>query len=178
MTVLETDRLLLRPTHPDLFEAMWAAVEASLPELRRWMPWAIEADPDGTRAFTERAAEEWEHGHERHFTLIHKEEVCGQCSLDHADPLHSNYEMGYWMRSDVCGQGLMTEAAKEVVRFAFDDLDVHRIELYAGTENKPSIRVAEKLGFKREGVLREAGRGGGGFYDSYVYGLLKTDSRT
>lgn len=114
MTVLKTERLLLRPTHPDLFEGMWAAVQASLPELRRWMPWAIQADPGATRAFTERAAEEWEHGDERHFTLIHDDEVCGQCSLDHADPLHANYEMGYWMRSDLCGSGLMTEGAREL----------------------------------------------------------------
>lgn len=95
----------------------------------------------------------------------------------HADPLHSNYEMGYWLRSDLCGRGLMTEAAKAIVEFAFVDLKIHRVELHAGTENHASIRVAQKLGFKREGVLREAGRGAGGFYDSYVFGLLSSDER-
>lgn len=71
----------------------------------------------------------------------------------------------------------MTEAGRAVISFAFEVLDVHRIELHAGVSNKPSIRVAEKLGFQREGVLREAGRGAGGFYDAFVYGLLTTDVR-
>ncbi len=175
MTVLETERLLLRPTHPELFEGVWSAVQASLPELRPWMAWAVDPDPHETGAFLERAAHEWNDGHERHFTLIYDNEVCGQCSLDHFDPLLSNSEMGYWLRSDLCGLGLMTEGASSVIEFAFQELKLHRIELHAGTDNRPSIRVAEKLGFKQEGVLREAGRGAGGFYDVYVFGLLSTD---
>jgi ribosomal-protein-serine acetyltransferase len=175
MTVLETERLVLRPTHPELFDGIWVAVQASLLELERWMAWAVEPDADRTRDFTQHAATEWDSGNERHFTLFHRNEVCGQCSLDHPDPLHANYEMGYWMRSDLCGQGLMTEGAGAVVSFAFDELRVHRIELHAGTENRPSIRVAEKLGFRREGLLRGAGRGASGFHDVYVYGLLSVD---
>jgi ribosomal-protein-serine acetyltransferase len=177
MTVLETPRLVLRPTHPELFDGIWTAVERSLTELRVWMPWAVEPDREQTLSFTEHAATEWEGGHERHFTLTYEGEVCGQCSLDHPDPLHSNYELGYWLRSDLCNRGLMTEGARAVVSFAFDELGAHRIELHAGVGNRSSIRVAEKLGFQREGVLREAGRGAEGFHDSYVYGLLASDSR-
>lgn len=177
MAFLETERLVLRPTHPDLFDELWAAIEASLPELRHWMPWAITPDQKRTRAFLERAAEEWQSGHERHFTVIYEDQVCGQCSLDHADLLNASYEMGYWMHSDLCGRGLMTEAAREVVRFGFAELDIHRIGLRAGTKNTGSIRVAEKVGFKREGILRDAGRGAGGFHDSCVFGLLVTDER-
>jgi RimJ/RimL family protein N-acetyltransferase len=94
MTVLETPRLVLRPTHPELFDGIWAAVERSLTELRVWIPWAVEPDREQTLSFTEHAATEWEGGHERPFTLIYQDEVCGQCSLDHPDPLHSNYEIG------------------------------------------------------------------------------------
>lgn len=141
------------------------------------MPWAVRPDPKETEAFVERATKEWRIGRERHFMVLYEDQVCGQCSLDHADLPHSSYEMGYWMRSDLCGKGLMTEAAREVVRFGFAELDIHRIGLRAGTQNAASIRVAEKVGFKREGVLRDAGRGAAGFHDSYVYGLLRTDLR-
>ena len=175
MTVLKTEQLVLEPTRPALFDGLWAAIQASLTDLRRWMPWAIDPKPDRTKSFMDHAYEEWQHGHERHFTMLFGDQVCGQCSLDHADPLRANYEMGYWMRSDLCGQGLTTEAARGIVHFAFDDMAVHRIELHVGTENLSSIRVAEKLGFSREGLLRESGRGAGGFYDSYVYGLLASD---
>jgi ribosomal-protein-serine acetyltransferase len=175
MSTLRTERLVLTPTHPDLFEGIWRAVERSLAELRLWMPWAVEPDPEKTLAFVRDANKQWEVGLERNFTLLYEAEVCGHCSLDHPDPLNHNYEIGYWMRSDLCGRGLTTEGARAVIDFAFEELGTHRIELHAGTVNKASIRVAEKLGFQREGVLREAGWGANGFHDQYVYGLLARD---
>ncbi len=177
MDPLETERLTLRPSHPGLFEGCWRAVENSFNELRVWMPWAIDPDPKETLEFLRKAEQEWEEGLERHFTLFYDSEACGQCSLDRPDPLNSAYEMGYWLRSDLTGRGLMTEAADAVVGFAFNTIATHRIELRAGTENRPSIRVAEKLGFQREGIAREGARGADGFYDAYLYGLLRADYR-
>lgn len=177
MKILETSRLVLKPTHPDWFEDLWSAVERSRTELRVWMHWAIEPDADEQLDFMRKAEREWKEGHERHFTLFYEGSTCGHCSLDHADPVDSSFEMGYWLRSDLCGRRLMTEAVRAVVDYAFEVIEAHRIELHAGVDNQASIRVAEKVGFRREGVLREAGRGAGGFYHSYVYGLLKTDER-
>lgn len=175
--MLNTSRLQLRPTSPSMFDALWEAIEVSLPELSRWLPWAIDPDPTVTRQFVETAAESWKSGRDRHFTIFQDSKLCGQCSLDHLDPWGRGAEMGYWMRSDMCGQGLMTEAASAVVTFGFYSESLHRIELHAGVENKPSCRVAEKIGFQREGLLRHADRGRDGFYDSFVYGMLVTDPR-
>jgi RimJ/RimL family protein N-acetyltransferase len=175
--VLRTDRLELRPTGPDMFEEIWRAVQTSADELAVWMPWAIKLDPEATRDFLERAAQSWESGHDRAFTIFKEGSACGQCSLDHRDPWATSAEIGYWMRSDLCGRGLMTEAASAVITFGFRTEGLHRIELHAGVGNAASIRVAEKLGFKKEGVLRHGGRGSNGYYDCYVYGLLDTDPR-
>ena len=174
---LVTPRLELKPASLNLLEGLLDAVATSIAELRVWMPWAVTYDPDGTRAFLERAEREWAEGNDRHFVVVHEEDVGGVCSLDHADPLNNNFEIGYWMRSDLCGKGLMTEAASAVVSYGFETLATHRIQLNAGTENLASIRIAEKLGFRREGVLREAGRGAHGFHDLFVFGLLETDPR-
>lgn len=173
--VLRTERLELHPTAPEMFDGLWSAIEMSLPELSLWMHWAIELDRDVTLEFLAKAAEAWESGADRHFTIFKDGEACGQCSLDHVDHVQHSGEMGYWMRSDLCGQGLMTEAATAVVRFGFWQHDLHRIELHAGVDNTPSVRVAEKLGFQREGMLRHGGRGRDGYHDAYCYGLLVTD---
>ena len=175
--MLVTPRLELKPAGPHLFDQQWEAVQASLPELRVWMPWAIEADPQGTLTYQERAKNEWDNGRERHFVIFDSGRAAGACSLDRVDDLNLNCEIGYWMRSDLCGKGLMTEAASAVVTFGFETEGFHRIELNAGTRNAASNRIAEKLGFKREGVSRESGRGAAGFHDVYVYGLLETDPR-
>ncbi len=66
----------------------------------------------------------------------------------------------------------MTEAARAVVDFGFDEINCHRLELLAAVANTGSIRVAEKLGFTREGLLREANRAPTGRHDMYIYGLL------
>src|SRR3990170_7811834 len=123
MTILETSRLVLKPTHPGWFEDLWSAVERSRTELGVWMHWAIEPDADEQLDFMRKAEREWKEGHERHFTLFYEGSACGHCSLDHADPGLSNFEIGYWMRSDLCGRGLMTEAVREVVDFGFEVID-------------------------------------------------------
>lgn len=71
----------------------------------------------------------------------------------------------------------MTEAASAVVSFAFDAAGLHRIGLEAAPGNKASIRVAEKLGFQREGLQREAGRAVSGWLDLWLFGLLHGDPR-
>jgi ribosomal-protein-serine acetyltransferase len=160
---------------PEFFDGIWSAVQSSLSELKLWLPWAVGAKEEATREFLQNSADEWASGNDRHFTVFMDGSVCGQCSLMRVDPAHMSAEIGYWMRSDLCGRNLMTEAAHEVVRIGFWHEGLHRIELHAGIGNQGSIRVAEKLGFEREGTLRHGGRGADGFYDSYIYGLLITD---
>ncbi|HET7483083.1 MAG TPA: GNAT family protein, partial [Actinomycetota bacterium] len=85
--------------------------------------------------------------------------------------------LGYWLRSDLAGRGLTTEAAAAVVDFAYSATGTHRIEICAATENRPSWRIAEKLGFEREGILRAGYWVGDASLDVYMYSLLKTDPR-
>ncbi|MFP5299161.1 MAG: GNAT family N-acetyltransferase, partial [Actinomycetota bacterium] len=63
------------------------------------------------------------------------------------------------------------------VHFGFEILGLHRIELYASPGNHASHRIAEKIGFRKEGYLRDSAMGRDGFLDSESYGLLETDAR-
>jgi len=63
-------------------------------------------------------------------------------------------EIGYWLRADARGRGIMTRAVRVVVAWAFGRGNVHRLQLRADVENVPSRRAAERAGFKLEGVLR------------------------
>lgn len=175
--VLRTERLELRPSAPEFIDTVWAAVQSSLAELKPWMHWAAEASRETTLEYLQHCEEQWATGDERNFTLFVGDSACGSCSLIRVDSMLQSAEIGYWMRSDLCGKNLMTEAAARVVTFGFEQESLHRIELHAGIDNHGSIRVAEKLGFRREGTLRDSGRGALGFHDSHVYNLLATDPR-
>jgi ribosomal-protein-serine acetyltransferase len=169
-------RVRLEPIDPDLAQAIWHAVEVSLPELRPWLAWAPHADLASTRAFAESEVQAWGTTSWT-FTVLVDDAVAGGVGLNRHDPLLSSAQIGYWIRSDLAGRGLTTEAAGLVVDFAFRELKLHRLELRAAPANVGSVRVAEKLGFSRGGVLRDGSRGEGGFHDVWVFDLLESDER-
>ena len=172
-----TERLLLEPVTAEHAPAMWEATERSLPELTTWMPWARHASEANSREFAEHAESDWLAGNDYVFAVMQNGEYLGGIGL-HSYRLDGLGELGYWMRSDRTGQGLMTEAASGVVSFGFDTVHLYRLELRTGLENVGSQRVAEKLGFQREGTLRQgAPLGADAGYDCYIYGLLASDWR-
>ncbi len=174
---LYTERLRLEAIVPEHAEGLWRAIQASLPELRRFMSWAPSASLANSRAFAEVMSRRWQEVTEWTFTIFHSDEPAGTISLSAYQSLFGLAEIGYWLRSDLAGRGLMTEAARCVADFGFDEIRLHRIELRAAVDNAGSIRIAEKLGFTCEGTLKEAGRVEAGFQDMYLYGLVVSDRR-
>ena len=175
--VLETPRLRLEAIEPRHADALWVATESSLPELRPWMPWTVGATLSETRSFAAGAAAEWRENRGWTFAILFDDDPVGTVGLNRYLPLLQSANLGYWLRTDLAGRGLMTEAASAVVEFAFGQIELHRLEVQASPDNLPSRRVAQKLGFRREGLVRDGGRGADGFYDVEVYGLLDDDER-
>jgi RimJ/RimL family protein N-acetyltransferase len=82
-------------------------------------------------------------------------------------------EIGYWVRSDETAKGVATEATAALVRVGFEELGFHRLTLRIAVGNRASERVAEKLGFTREGVLREELLIRGRWTDHTLFALLE-----
>lgn len=174
---LLTERLLLEPVTPEHVPAMWEATQASLPDLQRWLPWAQQASEAVSREFAERCENEWLAGQEYAFSIMREREYLGGVGL-HPYRLDGLGELGYWVRSDERGQGYVPEAGEALVAFSFETVGLYRLEIRAGVENRASQRVAEKLGFTREGTLRKGcPLGPGRAYDCHIYGLLASDWR-
>ena len=172
---LVTTRLRLEPTRARHGDAMWTAIQRSLPELSRWMIWAVDPLKEQTLAFAAGAEREWAAKQAWHFTIVHEETVAGHISLLRSNLLAGYSELGYWIRSDVAGQGFATEAGLAVIDYGFAVVGLHRIELQAAVTNRASLRVAAKLGFQSEGICRDRTRTRGGWVDTELFGLLADD---
>ena len=88
---------------------------------------------------------------------------------------HARAEVGYVLARQHWGQGYATEALKAVLGFGFSRMELNRIEAKCVPENKGSIRVLEKSGMRREGLLREVEFSKGKFEDLNLYSILRRD---
>jgi len=101
--------------------------------------------------------------------------VIGTTTLFNLNLDNGRAELGYAMSHAHWGKGYMNEALKALVSHAFEAMDLRRLEADVDPRNAASIRVLEKLGFQREGFLRERWHVNGEIQDAFFYGLLKRE---
>jgi len=87
-------------------------------------------------------------------------------------------ETGYDLDPEFWGQGIMNEAMTAIIRYAFGVMKVNRIEALVSPRNKASLRLVRRLGFRKEGTLREHDFYNGRFTDDLLFSLLKRDWRS
>ncbi|HQU08890.1 MAG TPA: GNAT family N-acetyltransferase [Opitutales bacterium] len=119
---------------------------------------------------------EYEQGWLITWAITHKDTgaVMGMVSL-RPDFHYSTGELGYWLGPDFWHQGFCTEAAKGVLMYAFDRLQLHRVEAFLMHRNQASAKVLEKLGFQLEGTKRQGMLKWGRYEDLDYYGLLESE---
>jgi RimJ/RimL family protein N-acetyltransferase len=101
--------------------------------------------------------------------------LVGTCTLARLDPANRRAELGFALGRAFWGRGYIAVALPAVMEFAFGRLGLHRIYADTDPRNAPSIRALERLGFLREGVLREHYLVQGEPQDAVVYGLLRSE---
>jgi RimJ/RimL family protein N-acetyltransferase len=99
-------------------------------------------------------------------------EVIGTCTLHRIERAHRRAELGYIVKRELWGNGFAHEALTALLDHAFGTMGLHKLEADIDPRNAASIRSVEKLGFKREGHLRERYQILGEIQDSLIYGLL------
>jgi RimJ/RimL family protein N-acetyltransferase len=102
-------------------------------------------------------------------------ELIGTITLFNLNLDNRRAEIGYGLDRAFWRQGYMHEALKALVSHAFNDLSLHRLEADVDPRNAGSIRTLEKLGFQREGYLRERWHVDGEIQDALFYGLLRPE---
>ena len=172
---LHTARLRLRPFAGSDADALYA-LHSNAHVLRYWdsPPWTEPARAERFLASCQQLAEE---GSGARLAIDRASDAAflGWCSLSRWNPDHRSAALGYCFGEAAWGQGYATEAARAHLQWAFDTLDLNRVQAETDTRNGASARVLEKLGFVREGTLREDCVVNGDVSDSWVYGLLRRE---
>ena len=103
------------------------------------------------------------------------DQFIGMVGLEEIDYDIGKGELGYWLAKDYWGKGYTKEATTMVLDFAFNELELERVEAYVVKENEPSLRLLESLAFQVEGLMRRAALNKGELVDRYVCGILKEE---
>jgi ribosomal-protein-alanine N-acetyltransferase len=150
------------------------ALHSSAYVLRYWdsPPWS---EPGQAERFIATCARMAEEGSGARLAIERAEDnaFIGWCTLSRWNPGYRSAALGYCLDDAVWGQGYATEAGQALLQWAFDTLDLNRVQAETDTRNGASARVLEKLSFVREGTLREDCIVNGEVSDSWVYGLIR-----
>jgi [ribosomal protein S5]-alanine N-acetyltransferase len=174
---LHTSRLRLRPfTEVDTDQLFAMHTDAEV--MRCWDSprWADRGRAERFVAVCERLAAEGS-GARVAVDRVADGAFVGWCAVTGWDPDFRSASLGYCLHRSAWGHGYATEAAHALLRWAFDTLDLNRVQAEADTRNLASARVLQKLGFVHEGTLREDCIVDGDVSDSWVFGLLRREWR-
>lgn len=145
---------------------------ASDPEVCRFTGWGPNTIEE-TRAFVAEAVKR--HSGRYDLAVLRDGEVIGSASVWTTSPEHRVGELGYTIRRDCWGHGCATEVARLLVDLGFDTLGLERLAATCDPDNAASVRVLEKAGLRREGLLRGLYLVRGQRRDRLVFGFLRTD---
>lgn len=177
MPTIETQRLILRAVHPEsdlsaLFELFADSDVAfytdtgpfeSMDDAKEVMDWIHET-------FANRRGMRWALS-----LASDPDTLVGTAGYNQWDRDNNSAEIGYDLAHRLWGQGLMTEALEAILQFGFDRMSLNRIEADVTVGNEAFARVLERLGFQREGILRQRGYWKGEYHDLWLFSLLQDE---
>ncbi len=164
---IQTPRLHIRPPQPGDGLLVNQAILESFETLHQWMPWADHKPSIAeSETFVRTAQAQWILRQELTLFIFDSSQTTflGATGFHTINWKLPSFEIGYWIRSSSKGQGIITEATNALIRYAFRQLKAVRVEIKCDEDNTASRRVAEKLSFTCEGILKNSG--------------VKTDNKT
>ena len=165
----ETQLRLLEERH---VEEYFALIERNKEHLHEWVAVeAYEGSVETLRAYVKQRLLQFVNGEGYHLGIWYQDALVGV--LDYRlNWRRRKVELGYWIDATMQGKGLVIRACRTMVRHAFEEHELHKVEISCATDNTRSRAVAERLGFTQEGILRQTDRLHDRYVDGVFYGLL------
>ena len=170
------DDLELRQRLPEDVEELFALTDANRTYLMQWLPWLDHClAPDDTLRNIESSMHDAVEGVALAVSIFERGRIVGVTGFNSIDRNNRLGQIGYWLGHEHQGRGIMTRAVKAMVAYGFSPLGLNRITITVATENRGSRAIAERLGFRFEGIAREAEWLYKRVVDHAVYALTRDD---
>ncbi len=176
--ILKTERLLLREFVPDDWRAVYAYQND--PRYLEFYEWEHRSEQD-VKSFVQRFIDQQHDSPRVKFQLAivlqTNNKLIGNVGIRKREVKAYNAELGYELDPREWNNGYATEAVTAMLKFAFEQLRLHRVMARAIANNSNSVRLLEKLGMRQEGRMREEEFFKGRYWDTFVYGMLEDEWR-
>lgn len=130
---------------------------------------------EDTRGFIQASLEQNARNDGFQCCIWYEGKLSGMIGLVHINWANRDTMIGYWLGPEFQGNGIMTRCCRKLIGYAFEELDLNRVEIRVAAENKRSRAIPERLGFVKEGVVREAEWLYDHFVDHVIYGMVRRD---
>ncbi len=175
-TIRIDEHLLLRTYEIDDFQQLFDAINNSRQHLGPWLGWVART----TRAehsfeFIQQAQQKVHAQEALSLGIFHEDVIIGGVGMHDWAHDTRRAQIGYWLCKDYEGQGIVTRALEAFIGYLFGQIGLNKIEIHYVTANKRSAKVAERLGFRLEGIIRQSTLRNGMPDDLAITGLLRNE---
>ena len=154
-------------------EELFALVEKNRAYLREWLPWLDATRTlEDERAFIRTYLEKFAAGEGLATGIWYLGKMAGGIGLNAISPTHRRAAIGYWVSEELQGRGLVTRACRTLMSYAFDERRLNRLEIFVAPGNTRSHAIPQRLGFTREGSMRQMAWHYDRFLDLVLYSML------
>ena len=141
--------------------------------LQQWLPWLDGIQkPIDTEKFLSAQLHRFQRGEALCVTIFYQGKIAGVVGYNQIDRDNNIGHIGYWLGQEYNGRGIMTESVKDLITVGKEYYHLNRIDIRCAVENSRSRKIPERLGFKQEGIIRQAAKLGDGYIDLVIYGLV------
>jgi ribosomal-protein-serine acetyltransferase len=156
--------------------ALHERVEECREYLSEWLPWAVEMKgPDDYLPFIEASLKQFAENRGFQTGILYRGELAGVIGFHEINWRSKNTSIGYWLAAKYQGRGIMTRACRALLDIAFCEYGLRRVEIRCAEGNLRSRAIPERLGFSKEGILKDAVFVGGRYHSIVVYGMTVED---
>lgn len=170
------DNIVLERIEQKHAEQLYALVEANRHHLREWLPWVDSMKSvKSFENYITLCDQQHEAGTDAGFMIMLDDNMIGRIGLHQIHHHNLSGAIGYWLAKEFTGKGIMKRCCTTLINYAFEDLNLNRIEIKCAVDNHKSAAIPIRLNFKHEGVLEQAEWVNDKFVDLHLYAMLKEE---
>ena len=159
-------------------EIIFTLIQSNKHLLRDWLPWVDDADMKFVKQFVSNSKRQYKAKTDHPFVILYNNVVVGRIGIYTIHPKTKTGSIGYWIDEKYKGKGIITKACVAILNYAFNVVQLNKIEIKCGTENYKSQGIPERLNFKKDGVIEKGELIRNKFIDLYSYSMSRSDWKT